>query len=230
MKSVMQCGLNAIAEPIAGTPEALKRATQVYREIDSTDNVLEAFESVYKKGLPVFTYEEQAEALFILSGLDSCGEAGATTSGALALLLSGQPISDTDRNLLNKPADFSKPADPNKQVSDSTKRGGDSSTPGDDSSAQKEKAAADKAAEELDKQKQAELDKQKQAELDKQKQAELDKQKQAELDKQKQAELDKQKQAELDKQKQAELDKQKQAELDKQKQEELDKQTEGQTP
>lgn len=90
-KSIVECGLNAVNEPLARTPDALKRAAQVYHLVDSTGNALGAFESVYGKTLPTFTYEEQAEALVILSGLDSCGDASVTAPGDIALLLSGQP-------------------------------------------------------------------------------------------------------------------------------------------
>lgn len=90
-KSIVQCGMRAVAEPFAGTPNSLKRATQAYQMIDSTGDAVGALESVYGKTLFSFTYDEQAEALHILSGLDSCGEAGATAPGAIALLLSGQP-------------------------------------------------------------------------------------------------------------------------------------------
>jgi hypothetical protein len=90
-KSIAQCGLKAVAEPFAGTPNSLKRATEVYQVIDSTGDAVGALESVYGKSISSFTYEEQAEVLHILSGLDSCGEAAATAPGAIALLLSGQP-------------------------------------------------------------------------------------------------------------------------------------------
>jgi hypothetical protein len=43
------------------------------------------------KNLSAFTYEEQAESLHIISGLDSCCEVSATAPGAIALLLSGRP-------------------------------------------------------------------------------------------------------------------------------------------
>jgi len=114
-KSIVECGLNAVNEPLARTPNALKRAAQVYHLVDSTGNALGAFESVYGKTLPAFTYDEQAEALIILSGLDSCGNASATAPGDLALLLSGQPGSGTATGIPDKPT-----SDPTKQTSNPT--------------------------------------------------------------------------------------------------------------
>ena len=104
-KSIMQCRLNAVAEPLARIPDALEKAARVYQVFNSTENAVGAFESVYGKSLPVFTYDEQAEALLILSGLDSCGEASATAPEAIVLLLSGQPNSGTATSGPGNPPD-----------------------------------------------------------------------------------------------------------------------------
>jgi hypothetical protein len=122
----VECGLNAVNEPLARTPDALKRAAQVYHLVDSTGNALGAFESVYGKTLPTFTYEEQAEALLILSGLDSCGNASATAPGDIALLLSGQPGSGTDTG--NTPAKPTSDPANTKQTTTSTSGTGTSTT------------------------------------------------------------------------------------------------------
>lgn len=70
----------------------------MYHQIDSTGNVVTAFESVYGKKLSDFTYGEQAEGLVILSGLDSCDQvstaAKESAPEALTLLLAGRPATD----------------------------------------------------------------------------------------------------------------------------------------
>jgi hypothetical protein len=92
-KSLVQCGMNAVEDALAQTPNALKEASQVYQETDSTGNVVAALESVYGKKLSNFTYDEQSESLFILSGLDYCDEGNAAAQEsvpkAVTLLLSG---------------------------------------------------------------------------------------------------------------------------------------------
>ncbi len=95
VESIIQCGRDAVAAPLANTPDALKRAIRVYQVIGSAENIVVAFQSSYGKGLSTYTYEEQAEALLILSGLESCGEVGATPE-AIALLLSERPSGSAD--------------------------------------------------------------------------------------------------------------------------------------
>ncbi len=124
-ESIMQCRMNAIAEPLAGIPAALKKAAEVYQALDSTDNAVGAFESVYGKSVSTFTYDEQAEVLLILSGLDSCGEVSATTPGDIALLLSGQPSGGTVAGQPAKPTSepSKSPIEPNKPPSEPSKTG-----------------------------------------------------------------------------------------------------------
>ncbi|MDQ4032950.1 MAG: hypothetical protein M3332_12055, partial [Actinomycetota bacterium] len=89
----------------------------MYQVIDSTKDAVGAFQSVYGKSLHTFTYEEQAEALLILSGIDSCGQVSAIEPVTLALLLSGRPNSGTDTV---QTALAISQATPTKQAADST--------------------------------------------------------------------------------------------------------------
>lgn len=71
---IVECGLSALAGPLASNPNALQRAAQVYELVSRGRDVVAAVQEVFRTPVGGFSPAQIDEALFILSGLAACGQ------------------------------------------------------------------------------------------------------------------------------------------------------------
>jgi hypothetical protein len=72
--SIIGCASGALTGPLMGSPNALQHAAAVFEAVDDGTDVLTALETVFGRPIAEFDDDQIDEALFILAGLQDCGE------------------------------------------------------------------------------------------------------------------------------------------------------------